>query len=841
MSQIGNDSRQNCEEYLLDHQQCGGHCNEEVKGISSKCKTLSSPTSVGDVNDDNEEESHDCGDDGEQAREEESSPSETAGSERDEAKAEAACDSEPDILDEFTAYEHDVLLIDVTQDDPELFENLPKKSLLKLGPMRVSEAPKTRPAGVKQMLLPRIDGASLKFERRLTPTYSPDITEESNSRPWRPQSRSITFKTQDNTWPAADKQTRNMAQPDPNNSQVSRSLERSQPVLTVNSVHNTPPLMTIGNANMAEFRRQKFNYCKNYFSESLSCGFKMCRFQHVPLEGDEKFCIETVIRFSKNLMCLQKAGAVFTGYYQNNPPGVYFSMPVLLSLLWALLKASMLPDVFSVLSVSLTHKLVPNHEFLLALFNFVREKGLMGFVPELLRLTFKIASAGLELNLDCLDCVKNTPEFQQIVRPAASVSVSVNHKLSTSAPCPEFLYLVHSIVELELCAKQEDWRRMGEVFRSICQFKQHPNQVERISGRIAIALLCESRDKLSLPFATFAETVCQNEAEDSMIRSFLGRIGVSLMLRYHKTHQWAKGRRVVEVLSSKVTYSTLKGLFGNEDRASRCYLVTVATELFLLSGSVEGALNTLRENKWFLCSSSWPCEPADLESRSCVLMHLSEKTSHRDTLEVLCNLPGIKEPNNLIDVSRYSPLFNSHLQVCVDKQILLVASKTVEIMLSKHLSVDHALLQTLLQKMGKQNHWLHAREVFRYSLNMGYYPGISAPSGSMALVVPCRLEEVELALTFEMFITVNAMAILQLSETTTSCLSITLKRTQSSESEYLSAGSRLLAAASIPQPKLTVHYTAANSLQDQTFTLDIPSARRWLRYNHSWASETWKL
>ena len=51
------------------------------------------------------------------------------------------------------------------------------------------------------------------------------------------------------------------------------------------------------------------------------------------------------------------------------------------------------------------------------------------------------------------------------------------------------------------------------------------------------------------------------------------------------------------------------------------------------------------ENKWFLSSSSWPCEPPDLESRSRVLMRLAEKTSHRDTLEVLRNLPGIKEPD----------------------------------------------------------------------------------------------------------------------------------------------------------------------------------------------------
>ncbi|XP_028453376.1 uncharacterized protein topaz1 isoform X2 [Perca flavescens] len=875
------------------------HCSKEMEGVSTNNNPIlrdpqSSPSNAEDVDDGNDEKETGCEYDVEQGnkkseeipsdpkiketltsgaltkpssspssddddggafsderqacstREEGSSPSETASSESDETDAEATGDTQGGILDEFTAYEQDILLVDVIQDDPELFENVPQERLLKLGPTRVTESPKTRPIGVVKTRLPKIGEAFLELKQSLTPVQcdSPDITDESDSRPWRPQCSSTPSETQSNTWPATEQQTKNLGQPDANNNHVIRVLERGRLVQPVNSLRNPiPPLITsrdvpwIPNpANITAFKRQKSNvYCRQYFSESLSCGFKMCRFQHVPVDGDEKLCIETVIRFTKNPTCLQKAGAVFTGYYQNNPPGVYFSMPVLLSLLWALLKAGMVSDVFSVLSVSLDHKIVPGHEFLLALFNIVREKGLIGVVPELMQLTFKMAGAGLVLSLDCLDCVKNTPEFQQTVNPNSS-----NYKLPTSARFPEYLNLAHSIVEIELCTKQEDWRRMGVVFRSICQSSKHPNQVGRISGRIAIALLSESKDKLSLPFVAFAETVCQNEGEDSLITSFLGRIGVSLMLRYHKTHQWAKGRRVVEVLSiSKVNYSTLKGLFGNEDGATRCYLVTVATELFLLSGSLEGALNTLRENKWFLSSCSWPCEPADLESRSRVLMRLAEKTSHRDTLEVLCNLPGLKEPNDSVDISRYGPLFNSHLQVCVDRQILPVASDTVDFMLSKNLAVDNALLQMLLQKLGKQNLWLRAREVFRHSLSVGYYPGVSAPPGFMALIVPCRLGEVELALAFEMFITVNATGIFHLSETTTSSLSITLKRTQSCESEYLSAGSRILSAACIPQPKLIVHYTAVNSSQDQVFTLDVSSARCWLRHNHLWANEVW--
>lgn len=62
------------------------------------------------------------------------------------------------------------------------------------------------------------------------------------------------------------------------------------------------------------------------------------------------------------------------------------------------------------------------------------------------------------------------------------------------------------------------------------------------------------------------------------------------------------------------------------------------------------------------------------------------------------------------------------------------------------------------------------------SMRVGYYQGVSAPTGFQTLIVPCCLREVELALTFEMFISVNATPILQLSESSTSSLSITLKR-----------------------------------------------------------------
>lgn len=83
-------------------------------------------------------------------------------------------------------------------------------------------------------------------------------------------------------------------------------------------------------------------------------------------------------------------------------------------------------------------------------------------------------------------------------------------------------------------------------------------------------------------------------------------------------------------------------------------------------------------------------------------------------LLTVCTLLLFLFPSDGIDASsRYGSLFDSHLRVCVDRQLLTVASNAVDFMLYKKLPVDHTLLQTLLNKLSKQNHWARARELFR--------------------------------------------------------------------------------------------------------------------------------
>lgn len=66
-------------------------------------------------------------------------------------------------------------------------------------------------------------------------------------------------------------------------------------------------------------------------------------------------------------------------------------------------------------------------------------------------------------------------------------------------------FLLVSLVS-QLCTKSNNWRQMGLILKSICQSSQRLAQVEQISARVAMLLLSDSKEKLLLPFAAFAET-----------------------------------------------------------------------------------------------------------------------------------------------------------------------------------------------------------------------------------------------------------------------------------------------------------------------------------------------
>ncbi|KAI4892590.1 hypothetical protein NFI96_006886 [Prochilodus magdalenae] len=755
-------------------------------------------------------------------------------------------------LDVVRAYEDDAIVLDVIQDDPELF------GVIKLETAEV-QPPRNGPVagkGAGQIALhpekvsmlegrPRIVWGLESKRKTSRPAHtsventdgSPTVETAGKAQGVLMHSRTWTLR---NPVPRPDQPVtdcNNNVDEGCSDTSISSGIT-SAGGASRSMVHAAPGISSSAVKPSPHF------YCRYYFSEHHTCTRTTCWFLHLPRDDDEKFCMETVQKFCRagGAAIVQRAVEVFVGYYRTNSPGGSFSQNIVNTLLFSLLNLALLRDLLSVINTLLSHSRTPPPELMVALYGDVRERGLVASVPELIFLTSKMMDAGCVFTVTQCEMMQAELQMLQVSRNQMDIfHVMKSRALVMNPLTTELSALSDLVVQIEVCKQQENWPRLASVFCSVCDGRYSAGELSRLSCCVTTALLKEPKDKLTLPYEPFAESVCQEVPLGGLVRSFLGRVGVSLLFRYHRTHDLAKGVKLVLVMSRlHVEFSKFKGLFGSEDGASRCQLITIATELFLHSGSIEGALNVLRDEDWFVSSAAWPCDQADVENRRRVLTLLAGKTSHRDTLEVLSNLPGLRQPLDGIQVGEYSSVFSAHLQKCMVNQVLLVAADTLEFMLTQGISTDASQLQNLIHKLGKQNMWSRARVLFKCAHSAGYYAEVLCEWDSLAM--PCSLSEIEMTLAFEMFIT-RVRQSLQNPRGPSSPLLITLKRTSGGEavkeSAYLAAGCHVLSAALIPNPKLNIRYVAVNQDQEQFFHLDRTSATKWLSHNHTWAQDMW--
>ncbi|XP_051729747.1 protein TOPAZ1 isoform X2 [Ctenopharyngodon idella] len=754
-------------------------------------------------------------------------------------------------LDVSRAYEEDVLILDVIQDDPELFGAVVTETVSK-----------------QDALTEENEETQLKTESKLQTTNHCKIVWDLKTdciSKYHSTAAEAKMENMEDGGSVTVKETQSYRdQPsqgmntlklenatDCNNNQEMRDTNNLNALTVINTRATRLVMDTCRNecemtakVETSALRALNGSYCWYYFSEYSTCLRSTCWFLHIPRDGDEKFCMDTVKKFchvGKHALIL-RAVEVFMGYYNKCSPSVSFSQEVVNSLLSSLLNMCLLREFEAVINLLLAHKRLPPAEIMLAVFKLVRERGLINTVPELILLTSKIVEAGCVFSVDQCEVMQNHLQMMQVPRQQMDIFLAVKCRaLVTNPHTSELSNLAQAVVRVEMLKHQDDWAELALVFCGVCVGSHSPTELLRFCCCVTMALLKEPKDKLVLPYELFAESVCQQASSNEMIKTILGRIGVSLIFRYHRTQEWNKGVKLVSVMFRlHIEFITLKGIMGNEHRVSRCQLVTMATELFLHSGSIEGALKMLRADGWFVSSSMWPCEQADIESRKHVLTLLAGKTSHRDTFEILTNLPGLRQPINGVQINDYTEMFSAHLRLCVIKQTLPVAADIVEFMLIQGMVPETLQLQNLIHKLGKQNNWSRARALFKRARSAGFYSAVVCERDGLFL--PCSLSEIEMTLAFEMFITIINANLLAPAGSSQPLL-ITLRRHAGvedvTESVYLAAGCRLLSAALIPNPKLSIRYTAVNQSQEQLFQLDRASAHKWFLQNERWAQEIW--
>ncbi|CAO2633086.1 Protein TOPAZ1 [Lemmus lemmus] len=593
-------------------------------------------------------------------------------------------------------------------------------------------------------------------------------------------------------------------------------------------------------------------YCRFHFNTLRGCERAQCKFVHVPEQGEEKICMDVLKKYiNLNEQCLlQRAAHIFLEYYRKFPPGIHFSLQVLNDLLISLLEHRLLKEVFEVVKQSIVAKMLPALKILLKIFEFVAAMKLRNAVPTIIEIFCKFIEAGIVPDSEHLNYIvkllyQTQASPQEIAAVLETKSRLQVRQLTKNWKCD----LDSALSEVEICKEKGDWTKLGNLYISIKMGCEEFADFQRFCACIAETLMRDYEEKRpGVPFCEFAETVSKDPQFSEVDKTLLGRIGISAVYFYHRLLLWAKGRKVLDTLYElKIHFTSLKGLTGPEKVAPRCQIVNVAVEIFIKSGSLDGAIWVLRESEWIINTPVWPCDRMDVLNRHnllCTIAHETlSKNLYRQTFEVLRNLPGFQNSQGMFfKVSQYSLLFNKLLDACIESNSLGISSCVAEFMVSKSIPIDFSSLRRLITSLGRSCLWLKARTHYKSALSLGCYPPLEGNLNRKILLIPSYLSEIEMLLAVEIFLVSNASSI-QSPGTSTQVLQIVLKRSEESkprnEDDYQAAVERLIMAARISDPKLFIKHMTVNIYKEQVYSLEQRSALKWLKENLKWAGNIW--
>ncbi|XP_008938163.1 PREDICTED: testis- and ovary-specific PAZ domain-containing protein 1 [Merops nubicus] len=592
-------------------------------------------------------------------------------------------------------------------------------------------------------------------------------------------------------------------------------------------------------------------YCRFYFMTLRGCERAKCWFWHIPEQGDEKICmaiLRTYISIRESGL-LKRAVEIFVKYYKQVTPGVDFAPQVLNDLLISLLENCLLQEVFQILNVTVRVNTLPAAEVLLKVFEHVASLNIRDALPALMSTFCKLIDAGMFLEFEHFDCIIKFLHQLQVSNEELNIVLNIKSRFQQRHFEKKWLFdFSLAVAEIQHCKERSDWTKLGALYVNARTGCEHFDDLQKLSLCIAEILIRDSEtDRPGVPFCDFADAVIRKSQHNEADRIFIGRIGISVMYAYHKVLQWIKGRKVLDKLYElQIHFTVLKGLTGAESSASRCQIVNKAAEIFLKTGSLDGATWVLRESEWTTNAPLWPCDNMDILNRHnllCTLVHkYLRKSLYREAFEVLQNLPGFHNRSDTVNVSQYSYLFNKLINACFESRNLGVSSSAVDFMLSKNIALDLFLLRRLITALGRSSLWSKARTYYKSALSMGCYPPLQGNLYYRCLMIPSFLSEVEMLLAIEIFLVSNASDI-QNPMATSQTLQIILKRCEDqavqSNSDYQAAVERLILAARVSDPKLVLKHMTMNINMEEVYSLELTSALKWLQENMKWAGKVW--
>ncbi|XP_077159104.1 protein TOPAZ1 isoform X2 [Paroedura picta] len=589
-------------------------------------------------------------------------------------------------------------------------------------------------------------------------------------------------------------------------------------------------------------------YCRFYFNSLNGCVKTKCWYAHVLEAGDAKLCNKILKKYISmgEKVLLQRAVQIFTDYYKDVTQGVQLDSQILNDLLISVLQCCLLKELFHILRTCLLIKVLPTVDVFLKVFEHVASMKLKEVIPELIDISSKFADNGMVLEYEHFGCI--TKFLNQLQISSQEITIFISRFQARRVFRAGICDFTSAIAEFQHCKEKGDWAKLGTVYIHVKRDSENVDDREKYSLFVTDILINAVKEgRPGVPFCEFAAAVNAELRHNEADKTLLGRIGISVLYAYYKIHLWLKARKVLDTLHAlQIHFTYLKGLIGPERSAPRCEIVNIAVEVFLNSGSLDGAVWILKESEWVINTLSWPCDRIDVLNRHNLLCKIASeyitKNRCREAFEVLRNLPGFQNSCDSLDVSQYSFLFNKLLGASTESKSLVISSAVIDFMLAKNIPVDFELLRAFITALGRSNLWLKARTYYKSASALGCYPPLEGNLYRKLLLIPSYVTEVEMLLAIEIFLVSNASSI-QSPGASNQILQIVLKRCESNsvrtKDDYQSAVERLIQATQLATPKLFLKHLTVNVNQEEVYSLEHSWVLKWLKENMKWAGKVW--
>ncbi|XP_058038707.1 protein TOPAZ1 [Ahaetulla prasina] len=589
-------------------------------------------------------------------------------------------------------------------------------------------------------------------------------------------------------------------------------------------------------------------YCRYHFNSLNGCKKPKCRFSHILVSGDDKLCNEIIKKYISigGVVLLQRAVHIFSGYCKKGTTIYHLDLQMFHDLLTSLLQSCLLKELFHVVDIGIRIKILPTIDILFKIFEEVALMKIKEAVPELSDIFHKLIDAGMVLEHEHIRQITNL--LNQLHVSSEEIAMLRSRFQERHFHKATFCDFDSTIAAFKHCKEKNDWTKLGTLYVKVTRGCKNADYLEKYSWHVATILTSSVKEeKPGIPFCEFATAVNVGGHRDERNISSLGRIGISVMFSYYKVQQWSKAKKVLDMFHIlKIRFTLLKGLLESQQSVSRCQVVNVAVEIFLKCGKLDGALWVLRGSEWIINTAAWPCEKMDVLNRHNLLCtvasELMTKKRYNETFEVLKNFPGFQNICDSLDVSQYGFLFNKLLSACSESRNIEISSIVVSFMLARNIHIEFNLLRALITALGRNCLWIKARKHYKSALALGCY---SPPEGNFyrkPLLIPSYMSEVEMLLAIEMFLVSNASSI-QSPGASNQILQIVLKRCEGNSipnsEKYQNATERLFQAVQITKPKLFIKHLIVNINKDQIYSLERTSVLKWLKENMKWAGKAW--